>query len=114
LSASKAGYAGGGESCPQIAQIRNIADFEREYANYPIEANLKDAAAFQADTVLLCIGENVPKLATQAEQDRFKAAVKELLTFVKGNGSPALPRRSGVLWLVRSEGTSMKRTERNW
>ncbi len=77
------------------AQIRNIADFEREYATFPIAAKLKELAEFKADTVILCIAENVPRLAAPAEQDRFKAAVKELLTFVKGSGSPAIYVRSG-------------------
>jgi hypothetical protein len=76
------------------AQIRNIADFEREYGTYPITNKFKELAEFKADTVILCIAENVPKLGTQAEQDRFKAAVKELLTFVKGSGSPAIYVRS--------------------
>lgn len=76
------------------AQIRNIADFEREYATFPIATKFKELAEFKADTVILCIAENVPKLATQAEQDRFKAAVKELLVFVKGSGSPATYVRS--------------------
>jgi len=86
-------HAAGGKA-PE-ARIENIAEFEREYATYQIAARLKDAAAFQADTVFLCISENVPKLATQAEQDRFKVVVKELLVLVKGNGTPALYVRSG-------------------
>jgi len=76
------------------ARIENAADFEREYATYPIATKFKELAEFKADTVILCIGENVPKLATQAEQDRFKAAVKELLNTVKGSGSPAIYVRS--------------------
>ena len=50
------------------AQIRNIGDFEREYATYPIATKFKELAEFKADTVILCIAENVPKLATQAER----------------------------------------------
>lgn len=85
--------AAAGGRAPE-ALVRNIADFEREYSTYPIETKLKDVAGFKADTVFLCIGENVPKLATQAEQERFKAAVKQLLALVKGEGSPALYVRS--------------------
>ncbi|MEI6973015.1 MAG: SGNH/GDSL hydrolase family protein [bacterium] len=84
--------AAGGKS-PE-ALIRNIADFEREYATYPITTKFQALAEFKADVVILCIAENVPKLASQADQDRFKAAVKELLTLVKGNGSPAIYVRS--------------------
>jgi dienelactone hydrolase len=76
------------------ARIENAADFEREYATFPIAAKFKELADFKADTVILCIAENVPSLGTQAEQDRFKAAVKELLTFMKGSGSPAIYVRS--------------------
>ncbi len=79
------------------ARVENAANFEREYATYPIATKFKELAEFKADTVILCIAENVPQLATQTEQDRFKAAVKELLIFVKGNGSPAIYVRSS-LW----------------
>jgi hypothetical protein len=71
---------------------------------------LKEAADFKADTVILCIAENVPGLATQAEQERFKAAVKELLAFVKGDGSPAIYVRSGF-W--KSLSGSSRRTPVN-
>jgi hypothetical protein len=85
--------AAAGGKAPE-ALIRNIADFEREYDSYPIEDRLTEVAGFRADTVILCIGENVPKLATQAEQERFKGAVQQLLALVKGEGSLALYVRS--------------------
>jgi len=79
----------------RIETTVNVADFERQYATYPITTQFKESAEFKADTVILCISENVPGLSTQAEQDQFQAAVKELLTFVKGNVSPAIYVRSG-------------------
>jgi len=86
------------ESC-----IRNVADFEREYATYPVADKLKDVAAFKADTVFLCIAENVPGLNSQTDKDKFKAAVKELLTVVKGSGSPAVYVRSSF-WPNEKDG----------
>jgi hypothetical protein len=85
--------AAAGGKAPQ-ARIENIADFEREYATFPIATKVKELAEFKADTVILCIAENVPKLATQAEQDRFKGAVTDLLALVKGKGNPAIYVRS--------------------
>jgi hypothetical protein len=40
---------------PEIL-VKNVADFERAYATYDIGGKFADAAAFQADLIILCIG----------------------------------------------------------
>ncbi|WP_165228680.1 beta-L-arabinofuranosidase domain-containing protein [Aquisphaera insulae] len=62
----------------------NIADFERGYANYDAAAKLKDAIAFDADLIILAIGENVPALDSPAAGDRFETAVRTLLGTLQG------------------------------
>ena len=84
----------GRRELPQVL-ISNIADFERDYATYLIRSKLKKLAEFRADIVILSIAENVPKLDTKHQQDQFKVAVKDLLSFVKGSGQPAIYVQSG-------------------
>ena len=88
--------AAAGGKLPE-SKVENIADFERGYATLEIAERFHEAAAFKADTVILCIGENVPELQTQTDRDRFKTAVKQLLAVVKGDGSPAIYVR-GSFW----------------
>lgn len=75
-------------------RVANVADFERGYEGYNIAAQLKDEAAFQADTVIVAIGENVPPLKTEEAKTKFKEATVRLLTFLKGRRPCALYVRS--------------------
>lgn len=65
--------------------VENVADFERAYATFDLAAKLKEEAAFQPDTIVLAIGENVPVLKTDEEKTKFKDAVIGLLTTLKGD-----------------------------
>lgn len=78
------------------AEVRaeNIADFEREYRTYDIKTRLKPLADFNADIVVLAMGENVPTLATEDDKAAFRSAVTTLLKLVMGNGAPRLFVRS--------------------
>jgi alpha-galactosidase len=76
------------------ARILNIADFERHFDTYDIAATLHDEIAFDADIVIVAIGENVPTLATAEEQACFKTRTQDLLA--------AMKRRAGATLLVRS------------
>jgi hypothetical protein len=76
------------------ARIENIADFEREYATYDGGAWFDALAGFQADTLILAIGENVPALATTEDQTRFRAAVSALLAHVTREGAALVYVRS--------------------
>ena len=53
-------------SAPEIL-VRNIADFERNYASYDVHAQMEELFAFDADLVVLAIGENVPPLESRMQ-----------------------------------------------
>ncbi len=78
---------------PQI-QVRNIADFERNYSTYDVDAQLPELSAFDPDLVILAIGENVPALESAEAKSQFKAGVQRIL-------GCALARRHPLV-LVRS------------
>ena len=74
--------------------VKNIAAFERQYADYDLQANLKDASDFKADLVIVAIGENVPGLGSEKEKTRFEASVEKLLNQVRGDRRPTIIVRS--------------------
>jgi hypothetical protein len=75
-------------------RVVNVADFERAYESFDVGAKLKEEVAFQADTVIVAIGENVPRLKTDEAKAKFKESVVRLLTLLKGEGRSALYVRS--------------------
>jgi alpha-galactosidase len=81
-------------SAPEIL-VKNIADFERAYQGYDFAAKLKEAINFQADLIVLAIGENVPALKTPEEKAKLQEAVTKLLTTLKGDRKPVILVRSG-------------------
>jgi hypothetical protein len=80
-------------SRPEV-QIANIADFERRYDAYDLDAGLKQHLDFKPDTVVVAIGENVPALTSEDAKTRFKAGFTRLLTALKKSGQPAIFVRS--------------------
>ncbi|MES2596608.1 MAG: SGNH/GDSL hydrolase family protein [Verrucomicrobiota bacterium] len=74
--------------------VRNIADFERSHAGFDIAGKLMEAIAFQADLIILAIGENVPALKTAAEQAALQEAVTKLLSALKADRKPVILVRS--------------------
>lgn len=81
-------------STPEIL-VKNIADFERTHQGYDFATKLKGAIDFQADLIVLAIGENVPALKTPEEKTKFQEAVTKLLTTLKGDRKPVILVRSG-------------------
>ena len=79
------------------ARIENIATFEREYATFDVATGLAASITFSADTVILAIGENVPELATDQDQARFRSAVAALLDHVARAGAKTINVR-GTFW----------------
>jgi hypothetical protein len=74
-------------------RVANVAEFERDFEHYDIAAKLKDVLAFEADTVIVAIGENVPALKTDEAKTKFKESVARLLTLLKEAVSgPMRPR----------------------
>ena len=80
-------------AAPQI-MVRNIADFERNYATYDVDLELKDCFAFDPDLVILAIGENVPALGTEDATAQFKKGVMSLLRVAMAKRHPLLVVRS--------------------
>jgi len=76
------------------SEIKNIADFEREYAVYDIVAELKPYEAFNPDVVILAIGENIPLPQTEEARQNLIAALNKLLSWIRKNGNPAIFVRS--------------------
>ncbi len=79
---------------PEI-HVKNIADFERAHQGYDFATKLKEAIDFQADLIVLAIGENVPALKTPEEKAKLQEAVTKLLTKLKGDRKPVILVRSG-------------------
>jgi hypothetical protein len=65
--------------------VKNVADFERNHVGYDIAGKFADAAAFKADLVILCIGENVAALKTAEAQAKYQEQVTALLKTLKSN-----------------------------
>ena len=78
---------------PEIL-VKNIADFERAHQGYDFATKLKEAIDFQADLIVLAIGENVPALKTAEDKTKFQEAVTKLLTTLKGDRKPVILVRS--------------------
>jgi hypothetical protein len=78
---------------PQIT-VRNIADFERDYATYDVDEQLKDAFDFDPDLVVLAIGENAPALDSEAAKAKFEAGVMNILRCALAKRHPLLVVRS--------------------
>ncbi|MBK8094158.1 MAG: SGNH/GDSL hydrolase family protein [Verrucomicrobiaceae bacterium] len=74
--------------------VKNIADFERAHQGYDFEAKLKEAIDFQADLIVLAIGENVPALKTAEEKTQLQADVTTLLKSLQGSRKPVILMRS--------------------
>lgn len=74
--------------------VKNIADFERGYATYDIEKNLKEELAFEADLIVLAIGENVAALESEDAKPQFRDHVTQLLRRVGGDRHPTVVVRS--------------------
>ncbi|MGD0092016.1 MAG: beta-L-arabinofuranosidase domain-containing protein [Planctomycetota bacterium] len=80
-------------AAPQI-MVRNIADFERNYATYDVYGQMKDFFAFDPDLVVLAIGENVPALGSEEDKARFKAGVLKILRCALARRRPLVVVRS--------------------
>ena len=75
-------------------RVKNIADFEQAHVGYDFDLKLKEEIDFQADLIIIAIGENVPALKTPAEEAVFLQDVTSLLKKIKGERQPTLLVRS--------------------
>ena len=91
-----------------VIMVKNVADFERSHVGYDIAGKFADAAAFKADLVILCIGENVAALKTPEAQARYQEQVTALLKTLKSNPQADLIVRSSF-WANEAKDTAMRK-----
>lgn len=91
---------------PEV-MVKNIADFERAHVGYDISAKLKEVIDFQADLIIVAIGENVPALKTDEEKAAFQSDVTKLLTALKADRKPTLLVRS-CFWANAAKDEALK------
>ena len=78
---------------PEIL-VKNIADFERNYAQYDVDMQMKDFFAFNPDLVILAIGENVPVLNSEEARAKFKMGVMNIFRCIYAKRHPLVVVRS--------------------
>lgn len=93
-------------STPEIL-VKNIADFERAHQRYDFATKLKEAIDFQADLIVLAIGENVPALKTSEEKSQFQADVTTLLKSLQGTRKPVILVRS-CFWVNTAKDEALR------
>jgi alpha-galactosidase len=91
---------------PEV-MVKNVADFERNHVGYDIAGKFADAAAFKADLIILCIGENVAALKTPEAQAKYQERVTELLKTLKANPQAAVIVRSSF-WANIAKDAAMR------
>lgn len=79
---------------PPEIMVRNIASFERGYDTFDIAKELQDELDFQADLVIVAIGENVAVPATDEAKAAFAQAFGQLIATLQQHGDPAIFVRS--------------------
>ena len=78
---------------PEV-MVKNVADFERQYAAYNPDEKLKDVLAFGADLVIVALGENVPSLDSDEAKVQFRNSLQKLLQGLKADRRPTIVVRS--------------------
>jgi hypothetical protein len=74
--------------------VENIADFERQYATYPVEEKLQTFLDFKPGLVIVAIGENVSPLTSEESKAQFFSSVSKLLKMFQANDNPTIVVRS--------------------
>lgn len=85
---------------PADVRVRSLAGFERDFRNYRYEKN-QDLIDFQAEYLVVALGENVAALETAEEREEFREAFRKLVAgFVSGSRKPHTVVR-GMFWQNR-------------
>lgn len=73
------------QGAPPEFRVRNIADFERQYATFADhpQTAIQEDLDWNAEYVVLAIGENVPGLSSDTDKAAFHRAVSGLLEGLK-------------------------------
>ena len=78
---------------PQV-KVKNIADFERRLTDYNIQEELKPELAFNADLIIVALGENASAPTTDEAENQFASAFENLFAELKKHGKRTLLVRS--------------------
>ena len=79
-------------------RVRNMADFERNFATWQPDRAVRELVDFDAQYLVIAIGENTANLATDAERAAYRDALKRFLSlFLRGRTKPHAVVR-GVFW----------------
>lgn len=92
---------------PEV-MVKNIADFERRLSDFNLSEGLKQELAFEADLIIIAIGENAAALTTDDAKAKYSAAFSSLLTELKKHGQPTLFVRSSF-WANPAKDQIMKK-----
>ncbi len=87
--------------------VRNIADFERKLTDFNLSEGLTAELAFEADLIIVAIGENVSPLTTDQAKAKYKSAFTNLLAELKKQGRPNFLVR-GSFWADPAKDQIMK------
>lgn len=91
---------------PEV-MVKNIADFERRLTDFNIQEGLKQELAFEADLIIIAIGENAAALNTEDAKGKYREAFSQLLAELKKHGEPTLVVRSSF-WADSAKDQIMK------
>jgi Tol biopolymer transport system component len=88
-------------------RVKNLAEFERQYETFDGASNLTSEFGFNADIIIIAVGENVPALDSDAAKAKYAAAFARLLAQLKQRGHPSIFVRS-CFWPDPSKDEIMK------
>lgn len=94
-------------SAPEML-VKNIAAFERQYAAYDAKDLLKETIPFQADLIVIAVGENVPTLGTEEAKTQFKDGLVKVLKGVRADRNPVIIVRS-CFWANAAKDEALKK-----
>ncbi len=106
LLTSQIAKAAGGK--PEV-KVKNIADFERHLTDYKLADELKEELAFEADVVIIALGENASSPKTDEAKAQFETAFANLFAELKKHGQPRLFVRS-QFWQDADKDRLMQKT----
>lgn len=106
LLTSQMAKAAGGK--PEV-KVKNIADFERRLTDYKLADELKEELAFEADVVIIALGENASSPKTDEAKAQLETAFANLFAELKKHGQPRLFVRS-QFWQDADKDQLMQKT----
>jgi len=91
-----------------IVMVKSVGDFERADEAFDTRGKFAEAVAFQADLIILAIGENVPPLTSPQARQGYQERVTGLLKVLRGDTSAKIVVRSSF-WPNEAKDEAMRR-----